>query len=219
MLVNKDSDSSVKEHFLNLHQAHWTNATNSAIIEKIIQDRFGRKKEVRLAALGDDKNNCLLAIELLLSSYINVESAHAQTSATTSQLLQPDEVTAFNSHIIKNKLITNSDQSELVSSGAQPQVITLINEAVADTIETTWRLLAPGGLLIVHTDKHIASKNLSAEQIESKLNSLGTVKYYSSIAASEHKPGIEISHYSSLIEQELKNEKDNKEAVFWVVEK
>ena len=66
------------------------------------------------------------------------------------QLLQPDEVTAFNSHMIKNKLITNSDQSELVSSGAQPQVITLINGAAADTIETTWRLLAPGGLLIVH---------------------------------------------------------------------
>lgn len=219
VLGDNKSSSSVKEHFLNLHRAHWTNVTNSAIIEKIIQDRFGRKKEVRLAALGDDENNCLLAIELLLSSYINVESALAQTSATTSQLLQSDEVTAFNSHIIKNKLTTTSDQSELVSSAVQPQVITLINETLAVTIETTWKLLAPGGLLIVHQDKHITSENLNAEQIESMLSSLGIVKYYSSIAASEHKPGLEISHYSSLIEQELKKESDNKEGVFWVVVK
>ena len=180
---------------------------------------MAEKKQVILATLGDDENNSLLAIELLMSSYINIETALAQTSSTSSSILQPNEVTAFNSHVIKNKLITNSDQTDLLASGHQPQVITLINSANEHMIETTWKLLAAGGLLIVHQDKHIATKNLRTEQIESKLNSLGTVRYYSSIAASEHKPSTEISHYSSLIEQELIDERDNKEGVFWVVEK
>ena len=219
VLVNKESDSSVKEHFLSLHLSHWANVTNSAIVEKIIQDHFGRKKEVNLATLGDDENNSLLAIELLLSSYINIKTALAQTSSTSSSILHPNEVTAYNSHVIKNKLTTNSNHNDLLASGHKPQVITLINSAIELTIETTWELLTPGGLLIVHQDKNIPTKNLSAKQIESKLNSLGTVKYYSSIAASEHKPNTEISHYSTTIEQELKNERDNKDGVFWVLVK
>ena len=219
ILVNNESDSSVKKHFLDLHLSHWANVTNSAIVEKIIQEQFGRKKQVILATLGDDENNSLLAIELLMSSYINIETALAQTSSTSSSILQPNEVTAFNSHVIKSKLITNSNQNNLLASGHQPQVITLINSAIELTIETTWELIAPGGLLIVHQNKNIPTKNLSTQQIESKLNSLGTVKYYSSIAASEHKPNTEISHYSTIIEQELKNERDSKDGVFWVLVK
>ena len=219
VLVHNNDNASVKEHFLNLHSSHWANVINSAIVEKIIQDQFGRKKGVILATLGDDDNNSLLAIELLLSPYINIESALAETSSKTCALLQPDEVKAFNSHLIKNKLITNSNQNDLIASGPQPQVITLINSADEVTIEATWDLIAPGGLLIVHQDQHIPTKKLSTEQIESKLNSLSTVRYYSSIAASEHKSGNEISHYSTIIEQELKDERDNKEGVFWVIEK
>ena len=95
----------------------------------------------------------------------------------------------------------------------------MINDIAADLIKATWQLVKPGGLLIVHQNKYSQSSELNPEQIESLLSTLGTTRYYSSIAASEHKANVDISHYSLIIEQELKEENSHKEGVFWVVQK
>jgi hypothetical protein len=211
--------ASTQDPFLSLHTAHWENVTNSAIIEKIIQDHFGRKKAINLATLGSDKNNGLLAIESLLSPYINIDKAYAETATTTPKLQQPDDVAAYYNHKIKDKLVINANRDALLSAAGPLQVITLINNIAADLIKATWQLLSPGGLLIVHQNKHSQSPKLNPEQIESLLSTLGTTRYYSSIAASEHKATVDISHYSLIIEQELRDENNHKEGVFWVVQK
>lgn len=210
---------SIADPFLSLHASHWENVTNSAIVEKIIQDHFGRKQAVNLATLGNDKNNGLLAIELLLSPYINIEKACAETATATPDLLQPNDVATFHSTDIKDKLVINVDRAELLSSAAPLQVITIINNFAADLIKATWQLLHSGGLLIVHQNKHLPSPEFNPAQIKSLLNTFGTTRYYSSIAASEHKENVDISHYSLIIEQELKDENSHKEGVFWVVQK
>ena len=117
-------------------------------------------------------------------------------------------------------------QDMLLTSPEALHVLTLINElgnkddkAVANLLKTAWQKLSPEGLLIVHESPSSDSKQLKPEQIQSLLASLGTVKYYSSIAASERDPNVEISHYSLIIEQELRNENTHKEGVFWIVQK
>ena len=218
-LQETKEQTSAHDQFLSLHTSHWENVTNSAIVEKIIQDYFGRKQAINLATLGNDKNNALLAIESLLSPYINIDKAYAEAATTTPALLQPDDAAAFHSHEIKDKLVISTNRTELLSSAGPLHAITLINDIAADLIKATWQLVKPGGLLIVHQNKYSQSSELNPEQIESLLSTLGTTRYYSSIAASEHKANVDISHYSLIIEQELKEENSHKEGVFWVVQK
>jgi hypothetical protein len=217
--LNTTDQKTPHEQFISLHKAHWENVTNSAIVETIIQEHFGRKQAIKLAVLGKDKNNSLLAIESLLSPYINVEKAFIETSTGSTEMLQPDDLVAFHSHQIKDKLTISANQGELLASAPPIHVITLINNLDKDLIEASWPLLSTGGLLIVHQNKDLSTPRLESVQIESLLNALGTTQYYSSIAASKHLVDIEISHYSLMIEQELRDENINKDGVFWVVQK
>jgi hypothetical protein len=195
--------------------------TTSAIVEKIIQDHYGRKGAVHFCALGDDINNSLLATELSLSPYINIENAVSQITNAMPSLHHPDALLAFHSRELGNKLHLVADQdSALATMGLN--VISIINtlsdktnDEQAAIINGAWQKLAPNGLLIVHE----TNSNLSPEHINQQLSKLGTTKYYSSIVASEHKADVEISHYSLLIEEELREENKNKAGVFWVVQK
>ena len=221
LIHESEAQLTVNDHFLSLHQAHWVNMTTSAIVEKIIQDHYGRKGAVHFCSLGDDINNSLLATELSLSPYINIEDAVSQITNAMPSLHHPDALLAFHSRELSNKLHLVADQdSALATMGLN--VISIINtlsdktnDEQAAIINGAWQKLAPNGLLIVHE----TNSNLSPEHINQQLSKLGTTKYYSSIVASEHKADVEISHYSLLIEEELREENKNKAGVFWVVQK
>jgi hypothetical protein len=221
-LINQPrNDVSTNDHFINLHQSHWHNVTASAIVEKIIQDHFGRKGAVHFCALADDVNNALLATELLLSPYINIEDAISQQGDTELSLYRPEALLAFHSRALNNKLRIARDQDTALATTTL-NVISLINALSDKTsdeqtalINKAWQKLAPNGLLIVHEN----DSSLSPEHLNMLLSKLGSTKYYSSIVASEHKADVEISHYSLLIEEELREENKNKAGVFWVVQK
>ena len=221
-----DSQSQSNNTFLRFHEAHWQNVTNSTIVEKIIHDHYGRKNAVKLASIGQDKNNGLLAIEALLSPYINVQKAYAQQSNVVEALHQAEDPAAYYGRELENKLVIDGDQNAILASEQTFEVITILNnlrnqddDARIELIRSIWQNISPGGLLIVHEQQSDNGPELKPEKIQSMLSPLGAVKYYSSIAASEHKPDVVISHYSLMIEQELKNENIDKEGVYWVVQK
>ena len=85
----------------------------------------------------------------------------------------------------------------------------------ADVLAKAWQKLSPNGLLIVYD----GDQSLAPEQLHSLLSNFGSIQHYSAIAASEHKTDVEISHYSLLIEEELRAENKDKKGLFWVVQK
>jgi hypothetical protein len=86
-------------------------------------------------------------------------------------------------------------------------------------IENAWKKVSANGVLIVYEKKDNQNDNCTPGQLNEMLSSLGTIRHYSSIAASEIQDHIEMSHYSILIEEELRKENKTKQGVFWVVQK
>ena len=80
-------------------------------------------------------------------------------------------------------------------------------------IDSALKAVNQNGLLIVYEDL-----NQSKEQFE-YLENLGTVKMYSSIVASEIHKHVEISHYSTIQEQKLREENTERDKVFRVIQK
>lgn len=216
-----ETNTTTQQHFINLHTTHWQNMQASAIVEKIIQDHFGRKNAVHFCALGTDINNSLLATELLLSPYINIESAKSQPQSTDLAIHDPQQLVAYYSREIADKLeITSGQEKSLASSTLN--VISLINalsnltnDEQSELISKVWQKLPAGGLLILNE----SNTDFSVEHINDLLIHTGEIKHYSAIVASEHQADVDISHYSLLIEQELKEENQNKVGIFWVVQK
>lgn len=214
-------DITTSDNFLSLHTAHWQNVTTSALVEKIVQDHFGRKGAVHFCALGPDLNNSILATELLLSPYINIESAASEIPSNELAIYDPQDIIAYHNREVGDKLhITSEQGAALTATGLN--VISLINalttlnhEEQSSLINMAWKKLAAGGLLIVRE----SDSALSPDHLNSLLTPLGKTKHYSSLVASEHNVDVEISHYSLLIEQELREENKNRTGIFWVVQK
>lgn len=220
-----DDQGSANDAFLTLNQEHWQHMGHSAIIEVIIRDHFGRKGTVSFCALGHDSNNTLLATELLLSPYINVKQAANQLSSDSHAVDEPQAIQSYYRRQLDGRLLTHTDKKQTLNALSSPNVISLVNaldplkEAEREVlVKGAWEKLNTGGVLIVHqTSSEQAST--TPKSISALLEGLGDVKYYSSIAGSEHKPEVEISHYSLLIEEELRKENETKEGIFWVIQK
>ena len=220
-IQHPEYDATTSNNFLSLHTAHWQNMTTSAIVEKIIQDHFGRKDAVNFCALGTDHSNTLLATELMLSPYINIASANSQLANVELTIHDPQDLLSYHSRELKDKLTVTIEQNVALSLPSI-NVISLINtlsnltgDEQSTLIGNAWQKLGMGGVLIVHD----SDSGVSPEHINALLSPLGRLKHYSAIVASEHQPDAEISHYSLLIEQELREENQNKLGVFWLVQK
>ncbi|MFT7235218.1 MAG: hypothetical protein ACI9QV_000790 [Methylophagaceae bacterium] len=219
----RQADSKIREHqhFLDLHTSHWQNMQVSAFVEKIIQDHFGRKNAVQFCALGTDINNSLLATELLLSPYINIESARSQSQLSSLAIHDPRDLVDYYSRDLADKLEISTEQEKALASTTL-NVISLINalsnltsDEQSKIVAKVWQKLPTGGLLIVNEN----NPDFLVEHINALLTETGTIKHYSAIVASEHQADVDISHYSLIIEQELKEENQNKVGIFWVVQK
>lgn len=220
-----DEDSHNPDHaFLELHRDHWKTMPESAVIEVIIRDHFGRKNEVAICTLGESDNNTLLATELVLSDYIKVGHASSQHIANSAPIHAPEDMIAYNGRQLQQKLTVNTGLTETLADKDKYNVITVIDSLAAvatdersSLISSAWQKLETGGLLIIRESS--ANNGITPSDIEGLVKQLGQVKHYSSIVASEIKTGVEISHYSLLIEQELRDEQASKEGVFWIVQK
>lgn len=223
ILRNSMQKSSIQtsnsESLFQLGQAYWNNSNNTAIIEKIIQDYFGRKHAVSLCDIGN--SNGLLGIECLLSSYIKVKQAVCFTTDKQFLLETKSLVSSFYHEIHDRYIEVNKGELETLNYLPDYDIVSLIDCLADKTSKVTmdelvlraWQSVKAGGILIIKDDQQIVN------QLASVIEGFGTINYYSSIVASKINDGEVISHYSNTVEQELEAESRDKNKAFRVIQK
>ncbi len=201
----------------------WKNYAASAVIERIILDTFGAKTPITVYNVSDDYG--LLLTDLLLSPYINVVSGCTADISTEQEIVARNFKSYFAPLTKDRHQIVASDAASIAFQQGS-DVICLINSLVGirgsdreAMLTKAWELVKPMGLLIVYEDLAINNQILDVVDLNSMLEKFGNVQRYSSIVASKIQANIDISHYSSIQESKLVEEKHNQAKVFRVVQK
>ena len=198
----------------------WANNTHSSVAERIILDFFGAKQAVTVNSVSNDYG--LLVTDLLLSTYINVIKGDTIHVATVDEVVSQNFTSYFNPHIGEQHRVEFSalDNVQFESSA---DVICLTHclanlneEQQMSLIDKAWNNLKPSGLLILHDAMPAGWQKSKFHQ---KLAAIGELSTYSSIVASKIEANVEISHYSTLQEEKLREEKLQQSNVFKVIQK
>ena len=163
--------------------------------------------------------------ELLLSSYINVESG------VTTHITQAEEAVAksfasyFAPHTGDQHEIQTSDENN-IEFKKNSDVICMIHSLSGldqarqeELLDKAWASLNANGLLIVHDVMPAAWHQSAAAGLHSKLESFGVLSTYSALVASKIEDDVEISHYSTIQEAKLLEERQQQSTVFKVIQK
>jgi hypothetical protein len=222
----KQTSDSAEDLFVKFHQAHWKASNISSIVERILQDRFGRKAAINICTVGPDCTSPLMTIDAVLSPYINVAKAACQAELNKPSISDWQSAADSNSRKLGTVISYKPSEQEALNQADSYHAITMINaldnidpSKAKSQIENAWKKVSANGVLIVYEKKDNQNDNCTPGQLNEMLSSLGTIRHYSSIAASEIQDHIEMSHYSILIEEELRKENKTKQGVFWVVQK
>jgi len=215
----RNSLISNSESLFELGNIYWDNANNSAIIENIIHDFFGRKQAVSMCDIGH--SNGLISIECLLSDYINIKQAVCYTTEDKPLLDYKLLVNSFHHEVHNRYISVNNSKIDTIKHLPSYDIVCLIDCLSENTSETSidilvmeaWERLGLGGILIIKDEQSVI------DNISAMLASFGTINYYSSLVASKIIDGEVISHYSPSIEQELATENRDKNKVFRVIKK
>jgi len=217
---NDGGENTIQKIYTNLIAKVWNTYTYSAISEKIISDNFDLKTPLSCHNISNDY--CLLLTELLLSSNINIYNAVTSNFCTTNidtatENIENNLKSYFSPHTndrhkIESVLVENitfHPRSDIISI---INMLSLINDSNRESIlANAWRNLNSGGLLIVHEELQINLYDL--------LSKFGDVQTYSTIVASKLQHNVNISHYSTLQESKLIQEKNDQGHVFLAVKK
>ncbi len=201
-------------NFFNILSKNISNATFSAIVEKIIIDYFGRKQPINFCEIEGDG---LLATEILQSDYINIRKA----SLFTNNIEVDHDCAKYLSKEFKNKFNIVASNDNAIRFNEDYDVITMINilkkKNVNDRkhyVNESIKNLNKNGVLILY-DKDIESFD---NNLRSTLNDY-EISQYSSIVGTKLDIKKDIPHYSDLILKELKNENQSRENVINVIQK
>lgn len=207
------------EYLFQMGQKYWNASQTYSITERIIHDYFGMKKPLTLCEIGNGTG--LMALECLFSSYISVIQAVS---------FIPDKALANDTFELLNRYCTelqsrftaiNTITSDTLKNLSGYNIICLINAAANDAsavdmkvlLDSALDRLMSGGILIVHEEQGLP------DALAKILDNYPKISYYSSIVASKLQSSEVISHYSSLIEEELVTENNDKKSVFRVIHK
>lgn len=208
----------LQNEFAMLCQLIWNEYTSSAVVEKIISDLFGKTSAISVAHVGS--NYGLLVNDLMLSPYVNVERGSSWHAGDIKNSIQQSVSRHFSvltgeHHEVNygglNNMTINSTRLAILSD------LNTDNETYRAIINQLWGSLDAGGALIIQED--FSGRPDKIEYLDSVLAELGEIKYYSSLAACQIRPSVELSQYSLAVEENLRVEKANKEAVFRVLQK
>ncbi len=222
-LFESTSQNEVKAIYTDLVKKVWDNYAYSAVVERIILEHYGAMNSV---AIHNFSNDCgLLITDLLLSPYISVTSGITTHYTTLGQEVSENNFKAyFSPHVESRHQIQSSSSTELDIQ--QPSDVICISNRLAGMDATTrkaflkkvWDQVNPMGILIVYEDL-VANSALSATELNDALEQFGVVEKYSTIVASKIQDDIDISHYSTIQESKLVEEKREETKIFRVVHK
>lgn len=219
-LLESDNRDDLARAFAEMATRVWANYTHSSVIERIILDTFGVKTAVRVNCISNDYG--LLVTDLLLSGYINVEAGSTAHIAQAEAAVAKSFASYFAPHTGDRHDVTMGNANNIEFQN-KSDVICLIHalsgvEQVQQEvlIDKAWDNLNANGLLIVHD---VMPRAWQSTELHNKLENLGHLNTYSSIVASKIEANIEISHYSTIQEGKLVDEKNQQTTVFKVIQK
>ena len=198
----------------------WANNTHSSVIERITLDFFGAKQAVTVNCVSNDYG--LLVTDLILSTYINVIKGSTIHVATVDEAISQNITSYFKPHTGgQHKVEFNAldhvqfdDSSDVI---CLTHCLAVLNEKQQTSlIENAWSKLKPNGLLVLHDAMPAGWQQSKLHQM---LAAMGELSTYSSIVASKIEANVEISHYSTLQEEKLREEKLQQTNVFKVIQK
>ena len=228
-LQKSDTCNNIQTIYSSLVDKVWTNYSHSAVVEKIILDYYGKKTPLRVHNISNDYG--LLLTELLLSSLINVvngvttDLSRTEESTKTSENVASNFNNYFSPQTDKLHQIESTDVSG-IKFQHESNVMILMNvlsyldkKTGESLLNRAWHKLKPGGLLIIYEDLTDNDDAIEQNDFCSQLCELGEVQMYSTIVASKIQQDINVSHYSSIQEKKLLQEKRDLKKVFRVVQK
>tara|TARA_R110002049_G_scaffold213899_2_gene385384 strand:+ start:2970 stop:4160 length:1191 start_codon:yes stop_codon:yes gene_type:complete len=204
---------------LNLGHKYLSASNTYSIAEQIIQDYFGRKRAVTLCEIGNSDG--LIAIECLLSNYINVKQA-VSFNADNQEITDIDELSNRYYSEISGRFVTiKTSVLDTLNLLENYDIICFSNATLTcpdtyqfnDLLANALAKLSPSGILIVYEE------NALSLEVSQLLDTSNNIRYYSSLVASPLEDNQTISHYSLAIERELLAENRDRRSVFRVIQK
>lgn len=218
----EDIISHLREVFVPLCKMMWHEYTMSAVIERIIKDYIGKKQAVKLTHVGCDYG--LLANDVILSTFVNVEQASSCHVGACNQNLKESIASYFSAHTENSHSMQFVTQISDCAFSNVSNVIVLSQLMLAmhadeyqQLMQTAFNQLAPKGVLVVYED--LTGNASAVAQLDDWMNALGEVETHSAIATRTIETGVEISQYSLAVEENLRQEKINRDNVFRVIQK
>ncbi len=222
-LLETGSEKELSAAFSEIAIRVWANYTHCSVIERIILDTFGVKASIRVNCVSNDYG--LLVTDLLLSGYINVEAGSTLHIAEAESAVAKNFASYFAPHT-GNRHDIRTAKASAINFEQTADVVCLIHSLSnlsqaeqEEQIDTAWNNLNQNGLLIVHDAMPSAWHTSSDRGLHQKLANLGSLSTYSSIVATKIEDDIEISHYSTIQESKLAEEKNQQNTVFKVIQK
>lgn len=220
--TGSDIKSHLKQKFTPLCEMVWREYAISAVVERIIKDYISKKKDVRLVNVGQDYG--LLANDVLLSQFVNVNKAMTYHLGNVDDRLEKSIATYFSAHTLDDHSIHYVSQCQNVTLENSADVILVNQQFLHSSRENYQQLLGKlfdklttNGVLIVYED--LSSKSSDVQTLDDMLAAMGQVILHSAIATRTIEPSVEISQYSLAVEENLRQEKLKRENVFRVIQK
>ena len=190
---------------------HHDNGINSAIIEQIIINYFGRTKPLSFCDLSIDG---LLASEILMSDYVNIKDSAISFDQDHEEI-----------HDYKNYLMDGfKKRLSVLSQQKSHDIITIIDVTdknyisnKKEIIKNAFANLNKNGVLVIRDISFNDNEFMS--EVNNMLPTTSKHSQYSSLVATKHNSKIDIPHYSDIIFDELKNENNHRKNVFNIFQK
>ena len=212
----------LREVFVPLCEMMWQEYTMAAVIERIIKDYIGKKQAVSLMHVGHDYG--LLANDVMLSSFVNVEQASTYHVGEINASLNESITRYFSAHTQDKHVLKFVNQGSDVefSNSANVVVISQLMSSMSaqeyqQLLQNAVNQLAAKGVLVVYEDLPVGAAEVA--DLDAMMSKLGEVKTHSAIATRTIEPAVEISQYSLAVEENLRQEKNNRNNVFRVIQK
>ncbi len=215
-------NSYIKNAFAPMCRMIWDEYSASAVTERIIIDFLGKNKKCSLAHVSKDYG--LLANDVILSTFLQVESGETWHIGDCDEKLANSIETYFSAHTAERHMLHVATLQELALTGTHDVIMIsqlfadIGEQAYQELLSQVWSKLNPQGIVIIKED--LSRDVNSVPALESMMSALSSeVTHYSSIAACKIQPGVEISQYSLAVEENLRQEARTKETIFRVIQK
>lgn len=216
-----DINTHIKQAFIPLCKTIWDEYAASAVTERIISQYLGKKQQSAMLHVGADYG--MLANDVILSSLVNVQSAHSWHIGEVDNDIANSISRYFSAHTQDQHQMSYASIGEIDFEGSHNVIVvsSVYSKVGADQykqlLQDAWSHLDNKGVLIVHED--MTENHTDIANLDAMVAQIGPVLYHSAIAARSIEPAVEISQYSLAVEENLRQEKQTKQNVFRVVHK